>query len=82
MSDRPPRLVLAIAGTLTMQTMAALLWAGAAAERLSQLENERGRLTSLEIRAARLEEQTDHLRAALIRIEEKLDRALLLETSQ
>ncbi|MEO1658905.1 MAG: hypothetical protein AAFR65_14420 [Pseudomonadota bacterium] len=81
MNDRPPRLIVAIAGALTMQTIAALLWAGAAAERLSQLELERGRLTALEVRAARLEEQTDHLRTTLARIEQKLDRALLMETA-
>ena len=79
MIEQPPRLILALAGTLAVQTMAALLWAGAAAERLSQLEHERGRLAALEVRAARLEEQTGHLRTALIRIEDKLDRALVGE---
>ncbi|MEM6914573.1 MAG: hypothetical protein AAF511_11415 [Pseudomonadota bacterium] len=82
MNESRSRLIIAIAGALTMQTIAALLWAGAAAERLSQLEHERGRLTALEVRTARLEEQTDHLRATLARIEQKLDRALLLENGQ
>ena len=79
MTVQPPRLAIAIASALMVQTMAGLLWAGAAAERLAQLENERGRMADLEVRAARLEEQSDHLRTTLLRIKNKLDRALISE---
>lgn len=58
---------------IAIQLIMALLWAGSAANQINRIEGHMERLTALEIREARLEEQTDHLREALIRIEVKLD---------
>jgi hypothetical protein len=71
--DREPKLLLALAGVLLAQTVAALVWAGSAAERLAQLENTPPQIDRLVERTARLEEQNDHIRTTLIRIERKLD---------
>jgi hypothetical protein len=73
------RYAAAAGAALTIQIVAGLLWAGAAAQRLQNLEAQAARMTTLEVRAARLEEQTLHLRSALERIEGKLDRALTEE---
>ncbi|MEE4212603.1 MAG: hypothetical protein V2I43_25435 [Parvularcula sp.] len=70
------KLVSAVTAAVAVQSIAALLWAGAAANRLAQIEEELGERPALEVRTARLEEQTSHLNAALVRIETKLDRAL------
>lgn len=67
---------------VVIQMVTALLWAGAAAQRLDQLESRLERLAYLEVSAARLEEQSAHLRAALARIEDKLDSALCEEKTQ
>ncbi len=71
-----PKSLPAITAAFAVQSAAALLWAGAAANRLEQLEQAQGLRPALEVRIARLEEQTAHLNAALGRIENKLDRAL------
>ncbi len=68
-----PRLALALCGTLVVQSITALLWAGSAAERLDQLERRADNASLLIERTARLEEQAYHMRAALERIEQKLD---------
>jgi hypothetical protein len=73
------RYAAAAGAALTIQVVAGLLWAGAAAQRLQTLEAQLSRMATLEVRAARLEEQTVHLRSALQRIELKLDRALTEE---
>ncbi|GGY53169.1 hypothetical protein [Parvularcula lutaonensis] len=78
----PQRIVVALSTALCVQMIAALLWAGAAAQRLDTLEEQLRRMAVLEVRAARLEEQTLHLRSALDRIENKLDRALHDEVGQ
>jgi hypothetical protein len=62
--------------TIVLQTGAALLWSGAAAERLSALEQRSGRTDEVVERTARLEEQSNAMRASLARIEEKLDRVV------
>ncbi len=62
--------------TILLQTGAALLWSGAAAERLSALELRSGRTDEVVERTARLEEQSNAMRASLVRIEEKLDRVV------
>ncbi|MDO8423572.1 MAG: hypothetical protein Q7S99_15575 [Parvibaculum sp.] len=62
--------------TIILQTGAALMWSGAAAERLSALELRSARTDEVVERTARLEEQTKAMRASLTRIEEKLDRAI------
>jgi hypothetical protein len=72
----PARIAADLSAVLLVQTITGLLWAGAAAARLNHLEAQLGGVSALEVRAARLEEQTLHLRAALGRIEAKLDRAL------
>ncbi len=67
------RLVLTLSGAMVVQTAMALIWAGGAAERLSQLESRIDQGNMLIERTARLEEQTDHIRHTLVRIEEKID---------
>lgn len=62
--------------TIVLQTGAALLWTGAAAERLTALETRSARTDEVVERTARLEEQSKAMRAALERIEEKLDRVI------
>ena len=62
--------------TILLQTGAALMWSGAAAERLSALERRTSRTDEVVERTARLEEQAKDMRAALTRIEAKLDRAI------
>lgn len=68
------RVPLAVIITIAMQTGAALLWAGAAAERLTALEARTERIGELVERTARLEEQTKSANASLARIEERLGR--------
>jgi len=68
------RVPLAVILTIAMQTGAALLWAGAAAERLTALEARTERIGELVERTARLEEQTKAANASLARIEERLRR--------
>ncbi len=68
------RVPLAVILTIAMQTGAALLWAGAAAERLTALETRTERIGELVERTARLEEQTKAANASLARIEERLGR--------
>lgn len=68
------RVPLAVILTIAMQTGAALLWAGAAAERLTALETRIERIGELVERTARLEEQTKSANASLARIEERLGR--------
>ncbi len=60
--------------TIIAQTAAASLWAGAAAERISQLERRTANQGAVAERLTRLEEQMDQARASLTRIEERLSR--------
>ncbi len=68
------RITVAVGAALLLQTAAALLWAGAAAERLSELERRATTSAVLIERTARLEEQTRAIRVSVERIEAKLDR--------
>lgn len=68
------RITLAVGAALVVQTALGLIWAGAAAERLSQLERRADASTEIIERTARLEEQAAAMRASLARIEAKLDR--------
>lgn len=68
------RVPLAVIVTILMQSAAALLWAGAANERLGTLETRTERIGELVERTARLEEQAKAANAALGRIEERLGR--------
>jgi hypothetical protein len=70
--DRQVSLGLLLA--LVLQTSGALLWAGRTAERIEQLEVRLGAQAGVVERLARLEEQALATRAALGRIEAKLDR--------
>lgn len=67
------RLTVAIGTAIVVQTAFALIWAGAAGERLTQLEQRTDNSVILTERTARLEEQVIHMRSTLDRIENKLD---------
>ena len=70
------RVPIALILAILFQTAGALMWAGAATERLSQLESQAYDRRGLIERTARLEEQTRHLQATLDRIEDKIDKAI------
>ena len=65
---------LGVVALVLAQTFGALIWAGAAGERIAHAEVEAGRVQELSERAARLEAQGSAMREALARIEAKLDR--------
>jgi len=72
------RVPIALIFAIAVQTGAGLIWAGAASERISQLEAQ-GELTAgMTERLVRVEEQIGFARESLDRIERKLDR----DTSQ
>ncbi len=58
--------------TVVLQSAAALLWAGAAAERINQLERRTANQEDVAVRLTRLEVQVVQARATLNRIEERL----------
>ena len=66
---------LAFGLALVVQTAGAVAWAGAAAERIAVLERRVDRQSNVNERLARLEAESEFSRAALLRIEAKLDRA-------
>ena len=68
------RIPLALIAMVLVQSFGALLWAGAAAERISHAEAEASRVQELAERAVRLEAQSASMRESLSRIEAKLDR--------
>ena len=68
------RVPMAVIVTLVAQTGAGLMWAGAAEQRLGDVERRIEGQTGAPERLARVEEQTLAMRAQLQRIEEKLDR--------
>ena len=65
---------------LAVQSAGALIWAGAAGERLNQIERRLDEQDALSVpvaeRLARLEEHAVHTRAGLTRIEQRLDAQL------
>ena len=65
--------MLGVVVALALQTGGALIWAGAAGERLERLERESGQAALTSERLARLEEQMDQARASLERIERRLE---------
>lgn len=73
--DRPAelRVTVAIGAAVIVQTGLALIWAGAASERLAQLERRADDNTQIIERTARLEEQVGFVSATLVRIESKID---------
>ncbi|WP_421792264.1 hypothetical protein [Hyphobacterium sp.] len=64
---------LGVVVALVMQTGGALIWAGAASERLNRLEDEAVIHESASERLARLEVQILQAQETLIRIERRLD---------
>ena len=68
------RVTIAVGAALLIQTAAALLWAGAAAERLSELERGAAASAVLIERTARLEEQSRAILISVERVERKVDR--------
>lgn len=67
------RLTLAILITLVLQAVAALLWVGAAAQRLDNLEAEVKLQQPIVERMARIEAQVAAVRSSLDRIENHID---------
>ena len=67
------RVSVAVGAAIVIQTALALLWSGAAAERLEELERKSDASAELLVRVARLEEQLTAMRAQLVRIETKID---------
>ncbi|MEQ8405709.1 MAG: hypothetical protein RKE49_11470 [Oceanicaulis sp.] len=67
------RITLGVITALALQTGGALIWAGAASERLDQLEARAEAGAGANERLARLEEHAAHTRAALDRIERRLN---------
>ena len=70
------RVPIALILAILIQTGGALVWAGAASERLNHLEDQATERRSLAERTARLEEQSRQMQALLLRIEDKLDRMI------
>ena len=80
MSELPPagwrldrQVSVAVVFAFVVQTSAALLWAGGAAERITVLEARLDKQSNVAERLARLEAQADATRMSLARIEAKLD---------
>lgn len=67
------RVTLAIGAAIIVQSALALIWAGAASERLAQLERRANSNAQIIERTARLEEQVRFMSQTLTRIEQKLD---------
>ncbi len=67
------RLSLAALIAVGVQTALALMWTGAAAERLRAVEAQAAGAEELSVRLARLDEQMIAIRAQLLRIETKLE---------
>lgn len=67
------RITIAVGAAVLVQSALALVWAGAAAERLAQLERRADDTSQLIERTARLEEQVHSVRVTVDRIEGKLD---------
>lgn len=73
--ERPQelRITVAIGAAVIVQTAFGLIWAGAASERLAQLERRANVNAQMIERTARLEEQVRFMSTTLVRIENKLD---------
>ena len=69
------RVPVAVIVALAVQTAGALVWAGGAAARIAVLEDRVGEHRQVAERLARLEEQSKATRAAVERIEVRLERA-------
>ena len=67
------KITVVVGAAFIAQSALALLWTGAAAERLAQLERSADRSGEMLERAARMEEQIAGVKASLARIETKID---------
>ena len=67
------RIPVAVIAALAVQTAGALVWAGGAAARIATLEDRVGEHRQVAERLARLEEQSKATRAAVERIERRLE---------
>jgi len=67
------KLATALGVALTVQTIAGLVWAGGAAARIGTLEERVAEQRLVAERLARLEAQGEATRAALVRIETRLE---------
>ncbi len=67
------RVTLALVFAVFVQTAGALVWAGAAGERLSMVEHEVDERRGVAERLARLEAELESVRLQLDRIERKID---------
>jgi DNA-binding HxlR family transcriptional regulator len=72
--DEWKRVPPAVVAALIVQTAAGLIWAGGAAARIGALEARMGEQRLVAERLARLEEQGVATRAAVERIEQRLER--------
>ena len=70
------RVPIALIVAILFQTAGALVWAGAASQRMNHLERQVAEDRDLSERTVRLEEQATHMRASLDRIEGKLDQMI------
>ena len=68
------RVPIALIVAMAVQTAGALVWAGAAMQRIDYLEREVSAGSRIGERTARVEEQMRYLRQSVDRIETKLDR--------
>ena len=71
--DDLKKLATAMAAALAIQTIGGLVWAGGAAARIATLEDRVGEQRLVAERLARLEEQGVATRAAIERVERKLE---------
>jgi hypothetical protein len=67
------KIPVAVIAALAVQTVGGLVWAGGAAARITTLEERVGEQRLVAERLARLEEQSRATRAAVERIEERLE---------
>jgi hypothetical protein len=74
MMDDLKKTALALGVALTVQTVGGLVWAGGAAARIATLEDRVGEQRLVAERLARLEEQGVATRAAVARIEHRLEK--------
>lgn len=66
-------ITLAVILAVALETAGAMVWAGMVHERIRQLETEVSAQAPVAERLARLEEQTDFIRAAIARVEARLE---------
>ncbi len=67
------KITIGLIAAIALETVAGLLWAGRAAQRLEALEEQARMARPVAERLARLEEQTRDIREALARIERKIE---------